>query len=175
MDAYTLYVASVRWIHIIAGITWIGILYYFNFVQVPSFAKMEAAARTNATQILVPRALLFFRWGALLTWLAGITMVLSYGLAGPRADSYWHSAAFHMILIGGGLGTMMFINVWGIIWPYQKRIIEATNAVAAGGTAPADQPKWARRAFLASRTNTMFSIPMVFFMVAAPFLGALQG
>ncbi|HLY67656.1 MAG TPA: urate hydroxylase PuuD [Chloroflexota bacterium] len=170
MTTIAVWVASVRWLHILAGITWIGLLYYFNFVQAWSFPKMEAAARTNATQILLPRALLWFRWAALVTFLAGLTLIMSYGASRP---GYYTSNSFYLISVGALMGTIMFINVWGIIWPNQKRIIEATNAVVAGGTAPPDQPKWARRAFLASRTNTMLSIPMVFFMVAAPFLGAL--
>ena len=171
MDSMLLYLASVRWLHIGAGITWIGLLYYFNFVQAWSFPKMEAAARTNATQILLPRALLWFRWAALVTFLAGLTLIFSYGAVRP---GYYRSNSFYLISVGALMGTIMLINVWGIIWPNQKRIIDATNAtVTSQAPAPPDQPKWARRAFLASRFNTMMSLPMLFFMVAAPFLGPL--
>ena len=170
MDSLVLYLASLRWLHILAGITWIGLLYYFNFVQAWAFPKMEAAARTNATLTIHVRALLWFRWGAMVTFLAGLTLILSYGASRP---GYYTSASFYLICVGALIGTMMFINVWGVIWPNQKRIIAATEAAAGGAAAPPDQPKWARRAFLASRWNTMMSIPMVFFMVAAPFLGPL--
>lgn len=169
--ALLLYLASVRWVHILAGITWIGLLYYFNFVQAWAFPKMDAAARTNATVTLHVRALLWFRWAAFVTFLAGLTMILSYGASRP---GYYTSNSFYIILIGALTGTMMFLNVWGVIWPNQKRIIQATEAAIGGAAAPPDQPKWARRAFLASRWNTMMSIPMVFFMVAAPFLGSLS-
>ena len=155
-----------RYTHILAGITWIGILYYFNFVQVPSFAKMEPSARANAIMILVPRALLFFRYSALLTFLAGLAYVVT--LISDIGDAYTSSGRYKSILIGGTLGTIMFLNVWGIIWPNQKKIIAATTATFNNKTpAPPEQPKWARRAFLASRFNTMLSIPMLFFMVAA--------
>lgn len=166
-----LYLALLRYIHIGAGIVWIGILYYFNFVQVPSFAQMEAPARSNAVMVLVPRALLWFRWAALVTFLAGLVMILSYGGYIP---GYYASNQFYSILVGGILGTIMFLNVWLIIWPNQRRIIAATTETVRNGTpAPPDQPKWARRAFLASRTNTMLSIPMLFFMVGARHLGGL--
>jgi uncharacterized membrane protein len=166
MDSALLYAASVRWLHILAGIVWIGLLYYFNYVQAWSFPKMEAAARANATQILLPRALLWFRWAALVTWLAGVLLIISYAFMIP---GYMGSSRFNLILVGGLMGTIMLVNVWGIIWPNQKRIIEATNnTVANAAPAPPDQPKWARRAFLASRFNTLFSIPLIFFMVAAP-------
>ena len=145
---------------------WIGLLYYFNFVQVPSFAKMDAAARSNAIMILVPRALLFFRYAALLTFLAGLSYVLS--INADLGSAYRDSARYKSVLVGGTLGTIMFMNVWGIIWPNQKKIIAATTATVTNKTpAPADQPKWARRAFLASRLNTLLSVPMLFFMVAA--------
>ena len=160
-------VAIVRWLHIVFGITWIGLLYYFNFVQAAAFPKMEAPARNNAFTTLVPRALLFFRWAAMGTFLMGIVMLAMYGSTVYRGAPGRAS----LIYVGALMGTIMMINVWGIIWPNQKRIIEAIGAtVSSGAAAPPDQPKWTRRAFLASRTNTLLSIPMAFFMVAAPFL-----
>jgi uncharacterized membrane protein len=173
MSSALLYAASLRWLHILAGITWIGLLYYFNFVQAWAFPKMEAAARTNATLTIHVRALLWFRWAAMVTFLAGLALLLSYGNPGNIIPGYNSSPRGQLIVIGAIMGTIMMLNVWGIIWPNQKRIIDATQAAAGGAAAPPDQPKWARRAFLASRFNTMFSIPMVFFMVAAPFLGPL--
>ena len=173
MDSGLLFMVSVRWLHILAGITWIGILYYFNFVQAWSFPKMEAAARANATQILLPRALLFFRWAALVTFLAGIAMIV-YFYTPTYVSGGLPTGRFKLIQIGALLGTIMLINVWGIIWPNQQRLIAANQAALDGSTTPPpDQPKWARRAFLASRTNTMLSIPMVFFMVTASVLGPL--
>lgn len=171
MDPNILTGGTIRWLHIIFGITWIGLLYYFNFVQTPAFAKQEATVRQNNFTTLVPRALLFFRWAAMATWLAGLALILFYG---ATRDGYYSSNSFYLISIGGLMGTIMLINVWAIIWPNQKRIIAATAATLKDG-APAhpDQAKWARRGFLASRTNTMLSIPMLFFMVAAPFLGPL--
>ncbi len=151
-----------RWLHFLAGITWIGLLYYFNFVQGPFFAEADAATKSAATQKLVPRALWWFRWAAMLTFLSGALVILK------RHDfsSPWAMA----ILTGSTFGTLMFLNVWLVIWPKQKVVI--ANAVAtAGGQAPNPvAPAAARRAFLASRTNVVFSIPMLFFMGAASHL-----
>lgn len=161
-----------RYGHIISGITWIGILYYFNFIQVPSFAQMEPAARQNATMFLVPRALLYFRYAALGTVVFGITYIVGRGM--DDGSGYWTTARFYSILIGGTLGLIMAANVWFIIWPAQKKIIAATTATVKNGTpAPPDQPKWARAAFVASRSNTLMSIPMLFFMIGAIHLNSL--
>ena len=172
---WELYLDLIRYGHIFSGITWIGILYYFNFIQVPSFAQMEAAARSNAIQFLVPRALLWFRWAALATVVFGLLYVLGMGIGdqlgsmgGAGGEEYFKSARFKSVAFGGTLGIIMAANVWFIIWPNQKKIIAATTATATEGTpAPPDQPKWARRALLASRSNTMLSFPMLFFMVGA--------
>lgn len=167
------YLAILRFVHIGAGIVWIGLLYYFNFVQVPSFAKMEAPARMNAVINLVPRALAWFRYAALVTILAGLLWIVVTGVD-MGWDVYLKTSNFKSILVGGILGLIMFVNVWGIIWPNQKKVIAATRATVQDKTpAPPDQPKWARRAFLASRTNTLLSIPMLFFMVASAHLGSL--
>src|SRR5262252_10196521 len=156
-----------RWIHFLAGITWIGILYYFNFVQTPFFAETEAPVRTGAIQKLVPRALWWFRWGAMFTFLSGWIYLLHWWIgrvgfaAGPGA---W------AILLGGLLGTIMWANVWFVIWPNQKIIIQNAIDTAAGRPAnPAAAPAGAL-AGLASRTNTMLSIGMLFFMGAASHL-----
>ena len=160
-----------RWIHFLAGITWIGLLYYFNFVQGTAFAQAPQDAKSRQINFvtLVPRALLFFRWSAFITFLFGLTLLLSYGNPGNLKAGYNVSSEGLTIIVGAVLGTIMMLNVWGIIWPNQKRLIAANQAALDGSTTPPpDQPKWARRGFLASRVNTMFSIPMVFFMVAAP-------
>lgn len=143
-----------RWLHIMAGITWIGLLYYFNFVQVP--AMKDATTDGTAAGIskhVAPRALLWFRWAAVVTWLAGA------GLLGRAfVDAFTLQPAYSGIGIGAWLGTIMLFNVWVLIWPNQKRIL---GIVAATD----DEKAKARRvAFLASRTNTMLSIPMLFFM-----------
>jgi uncharacterized membrane protein len=155
-----------RWTHFLAGITWIGLLYYFNFVQVPFFAETEAPARTGAIQRLVPRALWWFRWGAMITFLSGWLYVLHrLGQGGFFAGSYGWA-----ILLGGLLGSVMWANVWFVIWPNQKIVIQ--NAIDTGAGRPANPsaaPAGAR-AGLASRTNTMLSIPMLFFMGAASHL-----
>ena len=172
-DVFTIYLAIVRFTHIGAGIVWIGILYYFNFIQVPSFAKMDPAARTNAVLNLVPRALLWFRHAAWVTMAAGLLWAISYG-TDIGWDTYFKTSNFKSILIGGTMGIIMAANVWFIIWPNQKKVIAAVRATAEEGTpAPAEQPQWARMALLASRTNTMLSIPMLFFMIGAAHLAWL--
>ena len=161
-----LYLFLLRWIHFLAGITWIGLLYYFNFVQTPFFAETDPAVRSGAIQKLVPRALWWFRWGAMVTFLAGILIYLhkiaQSGIAGFFSTSYsW------AITVGGLLGTIMFLNVWLVIWPNQKVVIASATQVAQGGQAIPDAAARGRRAALTSRTNTLFSIPMLFYMGAA--------
>ena len=153
-----------RWIHFLAGIIWIGLLYYFNFVQGPFFAETDAATKNNATAKLVPRALWWFRWGAMFTFLSGLSMLI--GLYQMSPTSYLTSQPTKSILIGALLGTLMFLNVWLVIWPKQKIVIASTQALLGGGQANPAAAGAGRRAFLASRTNTMFSIPMLFFMGA---------
>jgi uncharacterized membrane protein len=163
-----------RWIHFLAGITWIGILYYFNFVQTPFFAETEAPVRTGAIQKLVPRALWWFRWGAMITFLAGIIMYLMR--LGEMGGGLFFTSAYGVaITLGGLIGTIMFLNVWLVIWPNQQTVIASTNQVAQGGQALPAAAGAARRAALTSRTNTVFSIPMLFFMGAASHYTALVG
>jgi uncharacterized membrane protein len=148
-----------RFGHILFGITWIGLLYFFNVVQVPAFAQMEAGARGEALRKVTFRALWWFRWAALLTFLTGIWLLSVnelWDFEGPRGTS---------IAIGGLLGTTMFLNVWGVIWRYQKINIGSSEAVAAGGQADPRAAHAANAAGRASRINTFFSIPMLFFMV----------
>jgi uncharacterized membrane protein len=155
-----------RWIHFFAGVTWIGLLYYFNFVQTPFFAEAEAPVRSGAIQKLVPRALWWFRYGALFTFLSGLLIILHrWGQGGFFAGSYGWA-----ILLGGLLGTLMFLNVWGVIWPNQKVVIQNAVETAAGRPANPAAAGAGARAGLASRTNTLLSLPMLFFMGAASHL-----
>ena len=165
-----LYLALIRMGHIFSGILWIGILYYFNFGQALKFPAMEASARSNVVTVLVPHLLNMFRWSALATVVFGLLYI---GSIGSMVDGYYESNQFRTIVIGGTIGIVMAANVWFIIWPLQQKVIAGTRAAAEGGSPPADQPKWARTALLASRTNTMLSIPMLFFMVAARHLPSM--
>ena len=142
-----------RWGHFLAGITWIGLLYYFNFVQTEYFKEAEDAHRAGAIQKLVPRALWWFRWGAFFTFVTGVLLLAMRG-SGATLD----------IGVGATMGTLMFLNVWGIIWPNQKIIIASATQVAAGGEADPAAAGAAPKAALASRTNTLFSVPLLFFM-----------
>ena len=155
-----------RWAHYLAGVTWIGLLYYFNVVQVPSFADFEAGPRTEAIRKLVPRALWWFRWGAVLTVLSGLSILAFQERLGSDAGGFWRSPAGYSISTGILLALVMFANVWGIIWRNQKVVIANAEATAAGRAADPNAAAAGRRALLASRTNTMFSIPMLFFMAA---------
>mgnify|MGYP006165321449 FL=1 len=157
-----------RWIHLLAGITWIGLLYYFNFVQGEWFKETEASAKSAAVQKLVPRALWWFRWGAMFTFLAGALTLMTKG---HQAGWEIYATSWGIfILTGSLLGTLMFLNVWLIIWPKQQVIIASTNQVAEGGEALPDVAACTAKAGLASRTNTLFSIPMLLFMASASHL-----
>ena len=130
-----------RWAHILVGITWIGLLYYFNFVQTEYFKEAEDSARKDAITKLVPRALWWFRWAAFFTFLTGL-LLLEIILVAISLD----------IILGAIMGTIMMLNVWGIIWPNQKIVIGIKE-----GDASIAGPK----AALASRTNTLLSLPML--------------
>ncbi|HEX4599753.1 MAG TPA: urate hydroxylase PuuD [Gemmatimonadales bacterium] len=149
-----------RWVHFLSGITWIGLLYYFNFVQGPFMAEADAATKSVATQKLVPRALWWFRWGAMGTFLSGLAILL---LRGARWSDPWGLT----ILSGATFGTVMFLNVWLVIWPKQRIVIANAVATAGGAQANPAAAGAARRAFLASRVNVVFSVPMLFLMGAA--------
>ncbi len=142
-----------RFGHVLFGIVWIGLLYYFNFVQTEYFKEAEASARVDAFAKLAPRALWWFRWGAMATFLTGV-ILLGYRHTGLTAD----------ITVGALMGTLMFLNVWLIIWPNQKIIVESNQGVLAGNEPNPDAAVAAPKAALASRTNTLFSIPMLYFM-----------
>jgi uncharacterized membrane protein len=142
-----------RWGHFLFGITWIGLLYYFNFIQGEYFKVADASSRVDAFTKLVPNALWYFRWGAMFTFLTGAYMLM-VRMGGWTLD----------ITLGALMGTLMFLNVWLIIWPNQKIVIASNEKVKAGGEALPEAAAAAPKAGLASRTNTLFSIPMLFFM-----------
>ena len=216
-----------RWIHFLAGITWIGLLYFFNLVNVPFMKEIDATTKGKVVPTLMPRALWWFRMSSVVTVLAGLlyfgTIVAAdanngHASSGPVFGSFfliwtvtwgimyallipgkgvlakgpvlatldaiiviaaawlflslnshgWESNRLLSIGIGGGLGWMMMLSVWGIIWRIQKRMIQWTRENAANGTPIPEQAKrMARMAFLASRTNAYLSIPLLFFMGAA--------
>ncbi|MGH8120059.1 MAG: urate hydroxylase PuuD [Gammaproteobacteria bacterium] len=156
-----------RWIHFLSGITWIGLLYYFNFVQVPG---MVAAAADKGgpgpaaiSKYIAPRALLWFRWAAVVTWLSGAVYLHgAYSLSGAFALGIGQgNIALTTIGMGAWLGTIMIFNVWVLIWPNQKKILGLVMATDE------EKARARRVAFLASRTNTMLSIPMLLFMGSA--------
>jgi uncharacterized membrane protein len=156
-----------RWIHLFSGVTWIGLLYYFNLVQVPFMKETDAGTKSGVVQKLVPRALWYFRYAALVTVLSGLIIVWSHFMHGHGHDILKTSWGIS-IAIGGGLGIIMFLNVWLLIWPNQKVVIRMTTEAAANKTAPPpEMAKHARVAFLASRTNFFLSFPMLFFMATA--------
>lgn len=152
-----------RWIHFLAGITWIGLLYYFNFVQVPFFAETEPGVRSGAQQKLLPRALWWFRWGAMITFLSGWLYLLGFSIQknGFAVPGTWG------IFLGGLLGSIMWANVWFVIWPKNKIVIQNALDTAAGKPANPAAAAAGARGGLASRTNVLLSIPMLFFMATA--------
>jgi uncharacterized membrane protein len=151
-----------RWVHFFAGVTWIGLLYYFNFIQGEYFKAADGGAKSDVIQKLVPNALWWFRWGAMFTFLSGAGIIYLNNLQGLG------------ISIGAVLGTLMFLNVWLIIWPAQKIVIASTKQVADGGEALPGVAAALGKAGLASRTNTLFSIPMLFFMGSFSHIGGMQ-
>lgn len=153
-----------RWIHFFAGVTWIGLLYYFNFVQTEYF-KEAGDAKANAIDKLVPRALWWFRWGAMFTFLSGLVLAGFIEMLGAGINYY--------IVLGMTLGTLMFLNVWLIIWPNQQMVIASNRQVLDGGEPLADAAAAQGKAGLASRSNTLFSLPMLFFMGASAHLGGV--
>ena len=163
-----------RWIHILAGITWIGLLYFFNFVNVPFQGLLEKELKPKVNPLLLPRALWWFRWGAMITFLAGLALFfVKYGMGGDGGlltDADGITGRAKWIMFGMLLGTIMWFNVWFVIWPAQKQIITWVKA----GQAPPEMAALAKRALLFSRTNTYLSGPMLFCMIAPNNYGAFS-
>jgi uncharacterized membrane protein len=158
-----------RWLHIMSGVMWIGLLWYFNFVQVPTMPSVPAELKPGVTKYIAPAALFWFRWAAM------ATIILGIGLAGMNhylvqaytldAVDGFTNAAFVLIGIGMWLGTIMWFNVWFIIWPNQQKVLNIGGKFS--DLAQPAKDKAAKAALIASRFNTMASIPMLFCMVAA--------
>ena len=159
----------VIWLHVLSGITWIGLLYYFNFVQVPALGAAAAdeggPGGVGIAKYIAPRALWWFRWGALATWVTGAAYLylidmlhpaFTLGLMGDSPNPYATT-----IGVGAWLGTIMLFNVWVLIWPNQKKVLGMVEASAA------EVAKAKNIAFLASRSNTLMSIPMVMSMIGS--------
>lgn len=156
-----------KWLHFFFGIMWIGHLYYFNFTQGTAIAKVEPAnIRPNVMSRFLPVALYWFRWGAMWTLVSGLTMLGLAHHVGYNLEGDWGLK----IVTGAVFGILMWANVWFIIWPAQKVVIKSNEQLAAGGAAIPEAAALAPKALLASRTNTLFSIPMLFFMGAASHL-----
>ena len=157
-----------RWLHLFFGIIWIGHLYYFNFTQGVFFGKTDANTKSTAIRQLLPEALWWFRWGAMWTFVTGLTML---GMKGHIAGMEIYSSSWGVwILLGAAFATLMWFNVWFVIWPAQQVVIASAEAVAAGKSADPAAAAAGARALLASRHNTLFSIGMLFFMVSASHL-----
>ena len=152
-----------RWLHVMSGVMWIGLLWYFNFVQVPSMPGIPDDQKPAITKHIAPKALFWFRWAALSTLVTGLILAAMSGYLGDALALGLKSGVARDAAIGFGMwfGTIMAFNVWMIIWPNQKKVLGMVEASA-------DEKKVAARmAFLASRTNTMLSIPMLYAMVSA--------
>lgn len=153
-----------RWLHVIFGVMWIGLLWYFNFVQIPSMPKIPDEQKPAISKVIAPTALYWFRWAALATVATGLLVISMKGLgalAEALALGYFAGGYFTYIGIGMWLGIIMAFNVWHIIWPNQQIALGMVDATA-------DEKKAAARiAMLTSRLNTLFSLPMLYFMVAA--------
>jgi uncharacterized membrane protein len=167
---YTQYV--LRWLHVWFGVIWIGHLYFFNFVNANTMPKLDGPTKKLVVPQLMPRALFWFRWGAAVTWITGVTMFTLLYMMGPKY--FWDggnsanpiSGRGWWILTGFVFGTVMAFNVWFIIWPNQKQIIAATRD---GKAAEAPIPELVKKATLASKINTYLSVPLLAIMVSQHF------
>ncbi len=162
-DGYSFGAFFFRWLHVISGVMWIGLLWYFNFVQIPNMPNIPDEQKPAIGKVIAPAALWWFRWAAMATIITGLILAMLNGylieaiFLGLTDGVPKHT----MIGIGMWLGTIMFINVWFVIWPNQKRALGIVEADAD------TKAKSARTAMLFSRTNTLLSVPMLFAMVSA--------
>ncbi|MGI9301884.1 MAG: urate hydroxylase PuuD [Gammaproteobacteria bacterium] len=151
------------WLHVLAGVAWIGLLYYFNFIQVPAVADATADSDgpgpAAISKYVAPRALLWFRWAAVATWVTGAA-ALESGWGGILTNFFFLEGGNSILGVGAWLGTIMLFNVWVLIWPNQKKLLGMVSATDD------EKAKAKRVAFLASRSNTMLSIPMLMCMTA---------
>ena len=154
-----------RWGHYVFGVAWIGLLYYFNFVQGGFAANASDSTKVELFTKLVPTALWYFRWAAMLTFLTGLILLYFVHSVGTLSGG---------LLIGALMATIMFLNVWLVIWPNQKIVIASNESVAGGGEADPGQADAAAKALLASRTNTFLSLPMLYLMGSTAH-GGLKG
>ena len=157
-EANGLFLSLLQWLHVFFGTTWIGLLYYFNFVQIPTMPTVPAELKPGVSKYIAPSALFYFRWGAAFTVLTGLLLAWSYG---ELKEALMLDPSARLIGIGMWLALIMAFNVWAIIWPNQKKAL---------GIVPADdaaKAKAARTAMIFSRTNTLLSIPMLLAMTNA--------
>ena len=154
-DPFSFELAFLRYVHVFLGILWIGLLYYFNFVQIPTMPKVPAELKPGVSKFIAPEALFWFRWSALLTVLVGAVLAWRYGYIVPALT---FQPGYRLIGTGMWLGIVMMLNVWGVIWPNQKRALGLVEADAD------TKAKAARTAMLASRTNFVLSLPMLYAM-----------
>jgi uncharacterized membrane protein len=146
-----------RWIHVMVGVMWVGLLWYFNFVQIPSMSKIPDEQKPAISKVIAPTALFWFRWAALFTVVSGVVLAVLNGYA---HQAFTLQAPFRAIGLGMWIALVMAFNVWFIIWPNQKR------ALGIVAVEPDVKAKSARVAMLTSRFNTMLSVPMLFLMIA---------
>src|SRR4051812_38053909 len=154
---HTWWLFGMRWLHVTAGVMWIGLLWYFNFVQTPSMPKIPDEQKPAISKVIAPTALFWFRWAALATVVTGLILA---SMNGYLASALTLSNGVHAIGIGMYLGLIMAANVWFVIWPNQKKALGIVTV------APEEKAAAAKAAGMASRINTMLSIPMLFCMVA---------
>jgi uncharacterized membrane protein len=155
VGAGNLWLGVFQWLHVFFGITWIGLLYYFNFVQIPTMPAVPAELKPGVTKFIAPKALFYFRWGAAFTVLTGLILAYLYG---EEKALLLNDPSNRLIGIGMWLALIMAFNVWVIIWPAQQKVlglVEADDAAKASA---------AKRALIASRTNVLLSIPMLLAM-----------